>query len=166
MVTAGTYLKKPHFASRSRLGFLCNSLIQLAQIYEWKLQAWAVFPNHYHVVAISPRKPDSLRKLVRHLHSVTAIQVNRLDGTPGRRVWFEFWDSEITSQRSYFARLSYVHHNAVHHGLVRVPAQYPWCSAGWFEGTAEPSFRKTVVEFPHSRTKIADDFTVDPDSIA
>jgi len=162
MVTAGTYLKAPHFRSAPRLELLCKGLLRLADEYGWKLQAWAVFPNHYHFVALSPPQPDSLRHLLRRLHAFTAKEVNQLDGTPGRKVWFEYWDTHITNQRSYFARIHYVHDNAVHHGLVREPTLYAWCSAGWFLRKASLAFYRTVTKFPCDRVSVRDDFVVAP----
>jgi len=53
MVTAGTYLKQPIFRGAQRLECLCDLLLELAEKYGWDLQAWAVFPNHYHFVALS-----------------------------------------------------------------------------------------------------------------
>jgi len=60
------------------------------------------------------------------------------------------------------ARLSYVHSNAVRHGLVRQPTQYAWCSAAWFESNAERSFYQTVLRFRSDRIQIMDDFTINP----
>jgi len=165
MVTAGTYRKEPFFHSADRLTLLCNALLELADKYKWKLQAWAVLPNHYHFVALSPAGPETLRVLIRHLHSVTAREINRLDRAPGRKVWFEYWDTHLTYERSYFARLSYVHCNAVHHGLVRVPSAYLWCSAGWFEHRAKPSFYRTVMNFPCDTIKVPDNYQVDPSTL-
>ncbi len=165
MVTAGTYRKEPLFRSPDRLTFLCETLLELAPTYGWTLQAWAVLANHYHFVALSPPKANSLRALIRHLHSLTAREVNRRDQTPGRRVWFEYWDSHLTYQKSYLARLSYIHRNAMHHGLIRTPAEYPWCSAGWFERRAQRAFYRVVMNFPCDRVRVPDDYTVDSSSL-
>jgi putative transposase len=51
MVTAATYQKYPLFRSAKHLKYLCEALLDLAPRYGWKLEAWAVFPNHYHFVA-------------------------------------------------------------------------------------------------------------------
>jgi len=75
-------------------------------------------------------------------------------------VWFEYWDTRLTYQRSYFARLSYVHRNAVHHRLVREASLYPWCSAGWLQRKARASFYKTIMQFGIERLKVPDDFEV------
>jgi putative transposase len=125
MVTAGTYRKEDLFRTPERLTILQDHLLSLAPAYGWQLQAWAVFSNHYHFVALSPGDANSLRSLVRHLHSITARQVNSLDHTPGRKVWFEYWDTHLTYERSYLARLNYVHQNPVRHGLVTTAADYP-----------------------------------------
>jgi putative transposase len=162
MVTAATYLKAPIFSSRARLDFLQRHLLQLAEEYCAALQAWAIFPNHYHFVA-DFTDPKKLPVLIRHLHSLTARQVNQLDASTGRRVWFQYWDSRLSFEKSYFARLRYVHENAVHHGLVSIASNYPWCSAGWFEQRAEASFRKTILNFPCDTINVNDAFEVSPD---
>jgi len=81
IVTAGTYLKRAIFRGSLRLEFLCDALLDLAEKYQWGLQAWAVFPNHYHFVAMSPERATSLTAFTKHLHSVTAIEANRWEGT-------------------------------------------------------------------------------------
>lgn len=162
MVTAGTYLKAHHFREPARLTFLHDHLLRLARQYEWDLQAWAVFSNHYHFVAISPAKVETLRRMAKHLHADTAREINRLDGATGRKVWHQYWDTHLTYPPSYFARLNYTLQNPVRHGLVRVATAYPWCSAGWFERTAAPSFRKTVLSFKTDRVNVLDDFQVAP----
>jgi len=160
MVTAATYQKKPIFNTAERLTILCERLLELAEEIGWKLQAWAVFPNHYHFIAETSAK-DAVRPLVKRLHSETGRRINELDGAPARQVWFQYWETHLTYPRSYFARLSYVHQNAVRHGVVRVAARYPWCSAGWFERRANRSFYRRIMEFSSTRLKVPDDFEVD-----
>jgi REP element-mobilizing transposase RayT len=86
MVTAGTYRKQPLFGSAKRLTYLCETLLDLAPQHGWKLEAWAVFPNHYHFVATSQQKAATLAKFIGHLHTLTASEINRQDETPGRKV--------------------------------------------------------------------------------
>ncbi|MBI1940633.1 MAG: transposase [Acidobacteria bacterium] len=161
MVTAGTYRKQPFFRSPDRLDFLCVTLLDLAEAYGWQLQAWAVLANHYHFVGFSPPDPEALRSLIRKLHSLTAREINRRDHAEGRKVWFEYWETRLTFERSYFARLSYVHRNAVHHGLVRSPWEYPWCSARWFERKANRAFWRRIMGLPINRVNVPDDYLVD-----
>ena len=158
MVTSATYYKTLHFQTSERLLFLHDSLLQLSKDYQWKLQAWAIFANHYHFIAQSPEDPTNLNAFLSHLHVKTASYVNHLDITPNRRIWCQYWDSHITYPYSYFARLNYVNQNPVRHGLVEAATQYPWCSASWFQKTSPPSFYKTINNFKIDKLNIIDDF--------
>ena len=96
--------------------------------------------------------------MLRMLHVKLAGWVNQLDGTPARQVWYNYRDTRLTHQRSYLARLNYVHQNTVKHGLVPVACQYPWCSAGWFERTASPAMVKSIYRFKSDKVSVPDDF--------
>ncbi|MEP7274449.1 MAG: hypothetical protein ABI882_23360 [Acidobacteriota bacterium] len=158
MVTAATLHKHKCFVGTERLNLLHSSLLALAKQYLWQLEAWAVFPNHYHF--IGRRVPDSgsLATFLRHLHSITARELNGQDGVTGRKVWFNYWETHLTFEKSYFARLNYVHRNAVKHKLVAVANQYPWCSAAWFERTAPLAVVKTIYGFDTERVTVVDEF--------
>ena len=125
MVTGATLYKEHLFPTEEKLALLERELLTLAKKYQWQLEAWAVFVNHYHIVARSDGKATPLDKFLKHLHSNSARQVNQLDDSAGRQVWHNFWETELTFERPYLARLNYVHQNAVKHGLVNVANQYP-----------------------------------------
>jgi putative transposase len=74
-----------------------------------------------------------------------------------------FRDTKLGQQRSYLARLNYVHQNAVKHGLVSVACQYPWCSAAWFERAASPAMVKSIYRFKTDRLEVEDEFEPDVD---
>jgi putative transposase len=165
-VTGSTFGKLHHFRSRERLQVLHRGLLAVTRDYRWRLEAWAVFSNHYHFVAHSPEDaPDamSLSDMLSVLHAKTTSWINKLDKSLGRQVWYNFWDTKLTYQKSYLARLNYVHQNPVRHGLVPVANQYPWCSAAWFERTASPAQVKAIYKFKVDQLKIADEFHVDPE---
>ncbi|MGC3992302.1 MAG: transposase [Chthoniobacteraceae bacterium] len=88
MVTAGTYRKVPVLNCPERLDFFQETMFELAREFEWSLQAWAILSNHYHFIAGSPADPATLRKMIGKLHMKTAQELNRLDETPGRKVWY------------------------------------------------------------------------------
>jgi putative transposase len=140
------------------LTLLQRCLLSLAKHYRWQLEAWAVFSNHYHFVARSQDQSASLGKFLKHLHAESARELNRLEGKGGRSVWFNFWDTKLTYERSYLARLNYVHQNPVKHGLVSLANQYRWCSAAWFERTASPAKVKTIYGFKIDNLEVYDDF--------
>ena len=158
MVTASTLYKQPIFDTPPKLRLLQNTLFEVMLAYGWRLQAWAVFINHYHFVARSPDDGTSLKRMIQRLHSQSAHLVNKIDQAPGRRVWFQYWDTCLTYEKSYYARLNYVHNNPVKHGLVPSAEQYPYCSAGWFKEKAPEGFRKKVKAFRYDRLHVVDDF--------
>jgi putative transposase len=154
-------LKDHFFCGSARCAVLQRGLLKVLADAAWHLEAWAVFSNHYHFVAHSPRDKEGARSLqdaLRELHSKTAIWVNRLDKTPGRTVWHNYWETQLTFQNSYLARLSYVHQNPVRHGLVAVAREYPWCSAAWFERVASPAIVKTIYRFKTDSLDVLDEY--------
>jgi putative transposase len=90
MVTASTYGQALFLLGKRRLALVRDTLLEQAAALGWNLQAWAVLPNHYHFVATSEEPLDTLPALIKRLHSLTARAVNAEDGTPGRRVWFQY----------------------------------------------------------------------------
>lgn len=156
MVTASTLYKQRIFDTAAKLTLLQNTLFEVMLAYGWELHAWALFVNHYHFITRAPEDGTSLKRLIQRLHSQSARLVNKLDRTPGRRVWFQYWDTCLTYERSYYARLNYVHNNAVKHGMVSAAEQYPFCSAGWFRVHASEELRKKVESFPYDRVNVPD----------
>lgn len=162
-VTADTYQKLHHFRGSDRLKVLHRGLLTVAREFAWQIEAWAVFSNHYHFVGHSPQGEEGARSLPRmpgQLHERTAKWVNRLDGALGRQVWYNFRETKLTYEKSYLARLSYVHNNPVMHGLVPIANRYPWCSAAWFERTARPAQVKTIYGFKIDNLNVYDDYEV------
>ena len=157
-VTAGTYRKQHLFNTASKRDCLLQTLFEQAQRLNWRLEAWAIMANHYHFVACASDDPESLRPMITSLHSKMAIWLNREDGTSGRKVWYQYRDTCLTYQRSYLARLNYVHNNPVKHGLVKSAEEYPWCSMAWFLAGAEPKFRALVRSVKHDRINVDDEY--------
>jgi putative transposase len=158
IVTAATLHKDHLYQTAHKLTLLENTLLSLAKQYRWQLEAWAIFSNHYHFVGHSKSESENLRKFLKHVHADSARELNRLDGMVGRTVWFNFWETKLTYERSYLARLSYVHRNPVKHGLVPMANQYRWCSAAWFERVASPAMVKTIYDFKIDTVAVKDDF--------
>jgi putative transposase len=159
--TAATYHHQHFFNTPQRLDVLQRGLLKVTAKFGWHVEAWAIFPNHYHFVAHSPESGAfTLPRIFRELHGKTTIWLNRIERNPGRKIWHNYWESKIDFPGSYLARLNYVHRNAVKHGLVKEASDYPWCSARWFEGIAETSKVRTIYGMKLTRLKIDDDYDV------
>jgi putative transposase len=158
MVTCGTYRKEQILNTPEKLTLVRTMLFQEAEKFGWQLLAWAILSNHYHFVAVSPEDPESLRSMISALHKWSALKLNQLDHTEGRKVWHNYWDSHITHQTSWFARLRYVHQNPLHHGVVDNAANYRWCSQAWLEHQFPRSFVNTLARFKTDQLNLPDDF--------
>jgi putative transposase len=158
MVTASTLYQEHLFNTPEKRDMLHESLLRETSELGWQLQSWAVLINHYHFVGLAPEHGADLKTLIRHLHSKTAIALNRLDSCAGRQVWFQYWDTCLTFEKSYLARLKYVYYNPVHHKLVAEAENYPYCSAAWFARTADPCFYRKVESFRCDKLNVKDDF--------
>ncbi len=157
-VTSGTLYKKILFTTPEKLTFLRDTLLGEASRNDWVMEAWAVMANHYHFVARTAGDPRTLTRFLRAVHSKTAIWLNKGDGSPGRKVWYRYWETGLSYQASYLARLAYTHNNPAKHGLVKDAGDYPWCSKTWFLQNAKESFRRTVCSIKYDDVNVMDDF--------
>jgi putative transposase len=139
------------------MALLQTEFFRLAEEKGVGLEAWALFPNHYHFVARVNEGFDA-KDYFKRLHGRTAVALNRLDGVSGRQVWYRYRDTNLTNVNSYLARLHYTHTNPVRHGVAPDARMYPYGSAHWFETQADEAFVRTVYSFPIDRLVIEDDY--------
>ena len=94
MVTGSTLRKELLFKKPEELDLLQEMLLELADQYQWLLEAWAIFPNHYHFIAQSPETPELLRKLVTHFHASSAKKLNTSIERPDEKSGFNIGTRE------------------------------------------------------------------------
>jgi putative transposase len=157
IITASTVRKEHFFNSPQKLALVQTRLFEAMAKYKWTIRAWAIMANHYHFIAQSSSEETSLPEMIKWFHSQVAGEINAADKTPGRQIWFQYWDTCLTYEKSYYARLNYVNNNPVHHKLVPIASAYPYCSMSWFE-MADPSFAKKIASFKYDTIRIRDDF--------
>lgn len=105
----------------------------------WKrveLDAWAVLPDHFHVlIGVGD---DSISDVV-HRFKIAYWRRYRSRFGPGRVWQNRFWDHVIRDQEDLNRHLDYIHYNPVHHGLVSGPFQYAnslaerWLARGYYQ---------------------------------
>jgi putative transposase len=96
-VTAVTYEKQHRFRGKERLSWLHDNLLQCCLNHGWRLQARAVFSNHYHFVAHCEDRESAskLPGMLGLLHEQTTKQVSHEDGVEERRVWYNYSDRPV-----------------------------------------------------------------------
>lgn len=158
MVTGAILHNQNLLSENRRKELIIQTLLERSLLLGWNLEAWAVLNNHYHLIAQAPEDVTTLEKLLRQLHSISAIQINRCDKSSGRQVWHNYWDTCLTYEKSYLARLRYVHVNPVKHGLVEDAIDYPYCSYKWFIEQGDDVLKEQVLMQPIDHLNIFDDF--------
>lgn len=126
LITASTYQKEPIIYPDDRKALWQDAFLMAAKLYDWVVIAWVVLNNHYHTLVEAPDNPLNLSKFIGSYHQFTARQWNDADGTPGRKVWWNYWDTCIRTEKDFQNRLHYVFWNPVKHGLAETPEAYPF----------------------------------------
>jgi len=158
IITTGTYQRAHIFRTREHLLLFESHMLSGVRDQGWTVLAWAFFSNHYHVIISEIEDGSRLPTVMRRLHGGLSHAINGLQNERGRKVFHNYWDSRFHDDKSFLARMRYVMQNPVHHGLVANAADYPFCSASWFERTAPTSFVKTLETFKTDRVSVPDPF--------
>lgn len=158
LLTAATLHHARLFDTPAKLDLFRDTFLEFAESCRLVLNAWAFLGNHYHAVASFENATVPRHIFLRQVHREIAARLNAFDGTPGREVFRETWDTELTFEKTWLTRLHYVHEDPVHHGVAALATDYPWCSAGWFETHATFSFVKAVYSQKLDRVSVPDDF--------
>lgn len=127
---AGIYLDDSD--RRIFLRFLASTISR----FKWKLYAYCLMSNHYHLLVETP--VPNLSRGMRHLNGCYTQAFNRRHGRVGHVLQGRFLGI-IVERESYLLELSrYISLNPVRAGMVRDAAEWPWSS---YRATAglEPS---------------------------
>ncbi len=166
MITGATLHKQHFFSGVKRLDLFQEMLLRFMGEHRWIPHAWACFSNHYHVIVNLPEagaedEAEEAGKEIKRLHQALGYALNRLDQVTGRTVMYQYWDTCLSFENSYFARLNYVMNNPVKHGLVEDARLYPWCSAKWFAANHSSAMRRRVAAYKIDRVNEPDSFEVE-----
>jgi putative transposase len=139
---------------------LIQSLQQGFNSRGWKLEDWVALHNHYHLMADSPDDADSLPGIMRDIHKFTAmwIRKNIQDSAGMEKIWWNYWDTCITYERSYLTRLNYLWYNAQKHGVIKNAEE--WAFGSLYNRVREDDqYIRTLSEkYPFDAVKVRDDF--------
>lgn len=126
-ITAGTYGRKPYFDSDAQKELLFNTICETVKENYGELQGWVILANHYHILT-KLKDAFLLPQIIRKIHSISAVLVNKSSKQLGRKIWYQYWDECIRDERDFYAKLNYIHLNPVKHGYVDDPEAYKFSS--------------------------------------
>jgi putative transposase len=128
-LTAATYMKKPFLSGDETKQLLLGSLKKASDKHGWVLEDWVILDNHYHIMLNSPENASTLSNLINSVHQSVAYWLkSRQKELKENRIFYNYWDTCITYEKSYYSRISYIFMNPVKHGYTEDPADYKWSS--------------------------------------
>jgi putative transposase len=129
-ITAAILQHLPLMLAAERRAWFVGSLLEgVSELHE-ELVAWVVLPNHYHAV-VRVKNQQSAAILMQRVHARSAKRFNQEDHTPGRQVWYSYWDRCLWTEGDFWSRINYIHRNPVRHGYVAAPED--WEHSSWRE---------------------------------
>ena len=155
-ITGGTLRRKRILGTRLKKTVVVALLHRWCEDIHWSLGPWVVLDNHYHFLArASERTHEDVAELIRKLHQDCSFHINGIDGVHERKVFYNYWDKCISYERSYHARVNYIHHNPVKHGYVEIAEDYIF---GSYHYESRLEWREYEQEYPWDGVKVVDDF--------
>ena len=138
-LTARTVRRRRLFGNDLRRALLQELVQACAEQYGIKLHAWVILANHYHLL-LRVLESAALPGFVRTLHAKSALELNKLDGVRGRKVWYQYWDRFANSKQAFWSYFNYVHINPLKHGYVQLSSGALRVEGGMVRIEAEHSF--------------------------
>ena len=122
-----------HLADR-RFADLVVGAVRFHASQRYDLAAYAVMPNHVHLVMRPLPKADSasvwgLDEIMRSIKGFIGKKANELLGTHGEFWQREYYDHLIRNEEEWCWYVDYTHLNPVRAGLCTKPEDWEWSSA-------------------------------------
>ncbi len=155
IITAHTIRNIRPFIDDERKQLLLDSIIlNFVERNNWNLIAYFIGDNHYHLLLKATEHARNLSKIIGNIHRFTSLTMNKQNNSQGRKIWYQYWDTVITSQKSLYARFNYIHYNPVKHGFVEKSEEYKFCSFKHFYESDKIQVDKLIKKYPFDRVKV------------
>jgi len=119
---------EPFFARDEEAGALFDVIRETKERDEFRVFAWALLSNHYHIAIQTGRVP--LWRSMATIQGRSSKGFNRRNRTYGP-LWQGRYRAKLVDDAGYLMRLiAYIHLNPVNAGLAADPARYRWCGHG------------------------------------
>jgi putative transposase len=127
---------------------------------KWIIEDWVILNNHYHLMVDSGENSDELPDIIKEIHKFSALWIkkNVSDAKHINKIWHNYWDTCITYERSYFARLNYIWNNPVKHGYIERPEDWEFGSYRERFEREKEYLARINKNYPSDKVKIYDDY--------
>ncbi len=159
-ITGATYEKNMWLKSNEAKERLLKSIIIGFDKHGWTLEDWVILDNHYHLLCDAPDDSSNLPTMIQEIHKFVALWIkkNVTESKDAEKIMYNYWDTCITLEASYFARLNYIWNNPVKHGYTNNAEE--WVYGSYFEKVKKDKevLEKIIIKYPCDKVKVKDDF--------
>ena len=161
-ITASIYRKANYLALEPKKSYLLAKIREVLVKFGYRLYAWVILNNHYHILFKS-RRGEDLRRVIGSIHGSSSRCFNELDNKQGRRIWQSYWDKCIRDKDDFYRHFNYIHHNPVKHGYVAQMEDYPFSSFKyWLERKGVKWGYSVFEEYPILDYTREEDYFINP----
>ncbi len=104
---------------------LYDCLMNAINKFGYTCDSWVILDNHYQLV-LDIENAKALPLFIKQVNGSSSRKINKYDNCQGRKVWEQYWDTILDSERNYLTHVNYNHHNPVKHGYVSKMKDYKW----------------------------------------
>lgn len=128
-VTAATSNRRPIFGDREAAELMLAELSRLRDALGFALLAYAVMPNHLHLLVV-PSESADLSQIMQFVKGRFARVWNSKMGHQGSLWQPRYYESAVRTEQQLMRWIDYIEQNPVQARLAGSPQEYPYCSSG------------------------------------
>ena len=158
-ITGSTYLKKHFLESKEAKIIAAHFMFKSFAHYGWEIEDWIILNNHYHLMANAPENALTLSKVIKNFHRFSALKIKKTVSYKKvpEKIWYNYWDTCITYEGSYFARINYIWFNSVNHDYTDKAEKWEFGSF-YYRAKNWNTVKDIIEQFSLDRINVKDDF--------
>ncbi|MBN1778652.1 MAG: transposase [Candidatus Buchananbacteria bacterium] len=116
-LTARTLNGNKYFDSDQKKEMILSVLKSALSEFDFGIFAWVILDNHYHL-QVKVNRGIRLSDFVKKINGVSARNLNLLTNQTGRKVWWNYWDKCLATEKDFWVHFNYIHNNPIKHGYL------------------------------------------------
>jgi putative transposase len=116
-VTGKTYQSTPHFNTNAKKELLIKIINIATEKFLINVYAWVILENHYHLLLKT--KDNNLPYFIGNIHANSSRVLRRLSPATPEKIWHQYWDRCIRSEKDFWTRFNYIHNNPIKHSYIK-----------------------------------------------
>jgi len=149
-LTGSVYSEDSVFIDNSNKDIFLNVLLEQVKLLGYKIFAFAILNNHYHILLQTSYV--NISDFVGRLHGKVSYIINKKEKRVGRKIFYQYWDWCIRNEKDFYIHFNYTHINSIKHGLIEDFEQlvnYKYCSFGsWLKKEGREFVFDCLAQYP------------------